>query len=92
MTIKEIAFEFARRKIQFHKDENWKDIKLFGLFHWSDVSKYLVGNPSHIKTFKQGLITTNMRKENKIIWCNPTEKFYNEYIAPIISNMEISNK
>ena len=90
-----IAFEFARRKIRFYRDENWKNIKLFGLFCWSDVSKYLVGNPSNIKGFKVGYIKTDMRKENKIIWCQPTDEFWNKYIQPIfnrIENMDYKHK
>ena len=90
-----IAFEFARRKIRFHKSENWKDIELFGLFAWSDVSKYLVGNPSKLKNFKQGYIKTNYCKENKIIWCQPTDEFWNKYIQPIfdrIENMDYQHK
>lgn len=90
-----IAFEFARRKIRFYRDENWKNIELFGLFCWSDVSKYLVGNPSNIKGFKVGYIKTDMRKENKIIWCQPTDEFWNKYIQPIfnrIENMDYKHK
>lgn len=90
-----IAFEFARRKIRFHKDENWKDIKHFGLFYWSDISKYLVGNPSNIKLFKGDYIKTDMRKENKIVWCQPTEMFWNKYVQPImnrIKNMDYKHK
>ena len=82
-----IAFEFARRKLRFHGDCSWKDIKLFGLFNWSDVSKYLVGNPSKIKSWKEGLVTTTYNKSNKIIWCQPTEKMWNEYIVPILKKI-----
>ena len=88
MSIKDIALAFAQRKIRFHKDENWKDIKLFGLFRWCEISPYLVGNPAHLKTFKKGLVTTHMLKENKVVWCKPTEKFWNEYIEPIVKRME----
>lgn len=90
-----IAFEFARRKIRFHNDIYWKDIKLFGLFFWSDVSKYLVGNPANIKGFKGNYIKTNMTKSNKIIWCQPTDEFWNKYIQPIfhrIENMDYKHK
>lgn len=82
-----IAFEFARRKLRFHRDCSWKDIKLFGLFNWSDVSKYLVGNPAKIKSWKDGLITTTYNKSNKIIWCQPTEKMWDKYIAPILQKI-----
>jgi hypothetical protein len=93
--IANIAFEFARRKIRFHNDIYWKDIKLFGLFYWSDVSKYLVGNPSNIKSFKGNYIKTDMTKLNKVIWCQPTDEFWNKYIQPIfhrIENMDYKHK
>jgi hypothetical protein len=60
----------------------------FGLFYWSDVSKYLVGNPSNIKLFKGDYIKTDMRKENKIVWCQPTEMFWNKYVQPIMNRIE----
>jgi hypothetical protein len=75
---------FAYRKISFHKNENWKDIKLLGLFNWGEVSKYLVGNPGKLKGFKKGLVKTTMRKENNIIWCTPTEELWDNYIQPIL--------
>lgn len=34
----------ARRKVQFHKDENWDSISCWGLFQWGTISRYLVGN------------------------------------------------
>ena len=90
-----IAFEFARRKIRFYENTYWKDIKQFGLFSFSSVSKYLVGNPAKIKGFKGNYIKTNMRKENEIIWCQPTDEFWNKYIQPIfdrIENMDYQHK
>lgn len=82
-----IAKEFARRKIQFHFNEDWHNIKCFGLFQWGDISRYLFGNPSNIKTFKEGLLITDMKKENKIIWCQPTEEFWKKDIQPIIDSL-----
>lgn len=79
-----IAREFARRKVAFHRDENWEKINCFCLFSWGYVSRYLVGNPGKIKNFKEGLITTNMRRENKYIWCKPTKEFYEKEIQPFV--------
>lgn len=86
--LKCIVYEFAYRKVKFHNNENWEDIKLFGLFNYGDVSKYLVGNPSKIKSFKKGLVKTNMRKENVTIWCQPTEELWNNYIQPILNSIK----
>lgn len=90
-----IAFEFARRKIRFYENIYWKDIKQFCLFSFGSVSKYLVGNPANIKGFKGNYIKTNMNKENKVIWCQPTDEFWNKYIQPIfdrIENMDYQHK
>lgn len=85
--LKAIAYEFARRKLLFHKDENWENIKCFGLFRWGDISPYLVGNRGKIKNFKKGYLTTNMHKENKYVWCNPTKEFYDKYITPMFAEV-----
>ena len=86
--LKFIVYEFARRKVKFHNNEYWKDIKCFGLFNYGDVSKYLVGNPGRIKSFKKGLVKTDMRKENVTIWCQPTDELWNEYIEPILNSIK----
>jgi len=69
---KDIGYEFARRKVAFHNDKKWQNIKLWGLFDWSYVSRLL----------KSGELLTDMRKENKTIWAWPSEQFYKEYIQP----------
>lgn len=66
--------EMARRKLAFHKDENWQDIKLWGLFQWGFVSHLI----------KTGQLITNMKKENKTIWVRPSEKAYNDFILPLL--------
>lgn len=86
MSMKNIIREFAFKYVKFHDGEDWKSIKCFGLFNWGNVSPYLVGNPSHLKNWKKGVVKTDMRKENKTIWCQPTEDFWNDYIFPYIKN------
>ncbi len=54
----QIWAEMARRKVQFHPDEQWDHITLWGLFSWGEVSKLL----------KTGLLKTNMERENQTIW------------------------
>lgn len=66
--------EMARRLLQFHKGEDWRYIRLWGLFDWGDVSKYL----------NDGVLITHMKKENKTIWVWPTEDSYHKYIEPLI--------
>jgi hypothetical protein len=72
----EIWYEMARRKVQFHPNENWQDIELWGLFSWGNVSKLL-------KTGE--LITNGYTKENKTIWVHPNEQAYNDHIKPILA-------
>lgn len=66
--------EMARRKLQFHKEEDWKSIRLWGLFSWGHISKQ----------FKNGELLTNMKKENRTVWVVPSEKAYNEKIKPLL--------
>ena len=74
MNKKVVYAEMARRKKQFHANEDWKTIKLWGLFNWGDVSKLI----------KNGELLTNMKKENKIVWVYPSEKCYKENIEPLL--------
>ena len=66
--------EMARRYIQFHKGEDWTKIRLWGLFQWGAVSRFL-------KTGE--LITDGYTKENKIIWVYPSKAAYEKYIQPL---------
>ena len=90
--LKEIVYTFAFRKVMFHNEENWKDIKCFGLFKYGTVSKYLVNNPGKLKTFKKGLVKTNMTKGNATVWCQPTDELWNEYIAPVLNSIKDYSK
>ncbi len=71
---KEVAAEMARRKVRFHTNEDWQDIKLWGLFKWGDISHLI----------KKGVLITDMRKENKIVWVKPSKEFYEKEIKPLI--------
>lgn len=75
-----IAAEFARRARQFHPDEEPMEISLWGLFAWGDVSPYI----------KTGEIIPNpgFTKENHIIWCKPSQSFFDKWIAPILAQEE----
>ena len=83
-----IGLEFARRKKQFHNDENWKDIRLWGLFNWGDISRLI----------KTGEIITSYCKEHRVACFQPSEEFYKKWVAPYIDSyntsgyQEIKNK
>lgn len=71
-----IAAEFARRAKQFHPGVEPMKISLWGLFRWGVVSKMI----------KEGEIIPEdgYSKINKIIWCKPSQKFYNKHIEPLL--------
>lgn len=66
--------EMARRKLMFHKDEDWRTLRLWGLCRWGSVSALLI----------TGDLITDMKKENKTIWVWPSEAAYHAYIEPLI--------
>lgn len=74
MKVGEIWAEMARRKVQFHNNENWDKITLWGLFNWSSVSRQI----------KRGELITHMKKENRVIWVRPTKKTWEKKIKPLI--------
>ena len=66
--------EMARRKVQFHNDEDWQTIKLWGLFNWGGVRHLL----------EKGLLITYMKKENVTIWVTPSKEAWETKIKPLI--------
>ena len=71
---KPIWAEMARRKKQFHPNESWDKIRLWGLFSWGQVSHLI----------KRGELKTDMVKENKTIWVTPSPEAYEKYIKPLL--------
>ena len=72
--VSEIWAEMARRKVQFHKHEHWRAIRLWGLFNWGTVKRLL----------DRGLLITDYTKENKTIWVQPSEQAYHKHIEPLL--------
>lgn len=71
----QIWAEFARRKKQFHPNEDWSKIRLWGLFSWGYVSHLI----------KKGEILTDMKRENKTIWCKPTPEAYHSHVEHLLT-------
>ena len=69
-----VWYEMARRKKQFHANEEWNKIKLWGLFRWGAISHML----------KSGELVTDMRKENVTIWVTPSAEAYHKHIEPLL--------
>ena len=71
-----IAYEMARRKVQFHPKENWDGIKLWGLFSYTEI-KYAL---------KKGWLINHLHYEpsNKDYWVIPSKDFWLKDIKPLI--------
>ena len=67
--------EIARRYKAFHNGEDMNSLKLWGLFNWGFVSKMI----------EQGVLLTDYRKENKIIFVRPSVGAIERYIKPLLS-------
>lgn len=72
--IAQIAAEMARRKLQFHRNEVWDQITLWGLFSWGTVS-WLI---------QTGQLRTHMSRRNKTVWVTPSPEFYEQRIKPLL--------
>ena len=74
---KDIALEFARRAKRFHANENPLEIKLWGLFQWYVISRFV----------KNGYVIPNegFGKVNKVLWCKPSIQFYEKHIKPLMN-------
>lgn len=74
MKVSEIWAEMARRKVQFHPNEEWDMITLWGLFAWDTVKRQL----------DRGELITGMKKENRTIWVHPSKAAWERKIKPLI--------
>ena len=60
--------------------KGWNEIKLWGLFDWKYIEKYL----------KSGeLLAPGYTKENKTVWAYPSQKTWEEKIKPLIDQYSI---
>ena len=77
--VSEIWYEMARRKVAFHKNEDWRGIRLWGLFLWGDVRRLI----------ERGELLTDMQKENRTIWVRPSEGAYKKHIEPLLKKYSL---
>lgn len=70
--------EMARRKLAFHRDEDWHTIRLWGLFKWGEIKRFLFS----------GELLTDMKKENVTIWVRPSEAAYHAHIEPLLAKLD----
>lgn len=70
-----VWYEMARRKVQFHNNENWDQISLWGLFNLSSI-KSLVE--------KGLLIPHGVYAKRAPGWYRPSKEAWENYIKPLI--------
>lgn len=82
MTLTQIRYEFARRKVRFHDNEDVDSIVYWGLFSWGDVSRFI----------KSGKVIPNpgYTKENRTIWCRPSKNEWQKHIKPLITKYTLN--
>lgn len=66
--------DMACRKKQFHANEDWRSLRLWGLVNWKDVKPLL----------DSGELLTHMEERNKTIWVWPSEETYHTHIEPLL--------
>ena len=67
--------EMARRKVQFHPNEEWDTIKLWGLFQWGGIKRQRDNGE---------LLCPSYAKENRTVWCQPSKEAWENKIKPLI--------
>ena len=77
----EVWAEMARRKLQFHADEEWQDIKLWGLFSWGGIKKQRDNGE---------LLCPGYARENRTIWCYPSNEAYEKHIKPLLEKYTLA--
>ena len=75
----EVWAEMARRKIQFHLNEKWDEIRLWGLFTYNSIRRFL----------KNGSLLTDMKPENKTVWVRPSKKAWETKIKPLLEKYSL---
>lgn len=81
-----VVAEMARRKVQFHKDEDWRKVKLWGLFRYAEIKKYI----------EQGdliLYSSTEFEPHKsyFVWVYPSRRFWINEINPAIKKYTLED-
>ncbi len=71
----EIWAEMARRKVQFHPNEEWDQIRLWGLFDWGAI---------RAQRDSGELLCPGYTRENVTVWCQPSKEAWETKIKPLI--------
>ena len=71
----EIWAEMARRKVQFHANEDWDKIRLWGLFSWGSIKRQRDNGE---------LLCPGYTRENKTVWAYPSKEAWETKIKPLV--------
>lgn len=71
-----VAVEMARRKVAFHNDEQWGEIRLWGLFRYSQIKKHLKAG----KLIADG----GYAPRDVTYWVTPSKEYWETSIRPIV--------
>ena len=70
-----VTNKMARRKTQFHKNEDWRSIRCWGLFYRSDIRRHL----------RNGWLIPNGEYGFRCLgWYRPTKEYYESSILPLL--------
>lgn len=73
-----VTREMARRKKQFHPREDWRSIRLWGLFHKSDISRHL----------RNGWLTPISEYGFRCSgWYRPSKEYWESSIKPLLTSL-----
>ena len=76
-----IAVEMARRKLQFHNDEEWHEIDLWLLTRYVMIRHYLADG--------RLINTGGYKPENVTWWLKPSEDYWLNHIKPIVEQFSV---
>jgi hypothetical protein len=69
--------EMARRKDQFHTNEKWDTIELWGLFFKSEIKRHL----------KNGWLISDSEYGFRCLgWYRPSKEYFESSIKPLLKN------
>lgn len=77
----EIWAEMARRKVQFHNNEDWDKIRLWGLFSWGSIKRQRDSGE---------LLCPGYTRVNQTVWCVPSQEAWENKIKPLIEKYDLA--
>jgi hypothetical protein len=76
--------EMARVKLQFHKNEEWDLIELWGLFNKSSIKTQIKNKELIFSNLVYSSSERTYEERRGPQWVKPSEEAYNKYIKPLL--------